>query len=208
MPVSHEPEVAVAVAPRDDGLEPPVEKMFCNGCKQTFSWTPEFFNRDSTKRGGLNRKCKTCSSARGKLPEHAVKVLARLDEQAIQALDALLDAGVRGHDGSVSHVADLWESLLSIVGGPTGFAQLWMGNYIAAKPGGQIRAKHIELAFRLAIKSTESGAASRPLSDLTDDELNDRKSKKEDVIRHVLKLDRSDFRTVEPPDTHENVRAS
>jgi len=60
---------------------------------------------------------------------------------------------------------------MEVFGGPMGFAQHFLANYLSTKPGSAARGKQISTIISLGVKVSESGAAEKSLDGITDEEL-------------------------------------
>lgn len=107
-------------------------------------------------------KCKSCKvKARNQLK------LDRLEGEAVRTyLTKASDGG-----SNIPHTAELLEGIMNYFGGANGFASLVMKQYFESKPGSRMRNSLLEMVVRLASKNTEQGGARKPVSLLTDDEL-------------------------------------
>jgi hypothetical protein len=155
-------------AERVPGQMPTADQMLCTGCNQWLPRSPEYFDRDNAREGGLRPICKQCRSKDRELRrmrdlETQVK---HLDERALSLLDAVTRTG-----SDVPHVAEVFQRIVEVFEGAGGFAQHFMAQYLASVPGSSTRQKMLDMVVKLAIKTSDSGAAQIPIEMLSDEDL-------------------------------------
>jgi hypothetical protein len=108
--------------------------------------------------------CKSCIRA-----QRAKQKLERAERRATEAF--LKSKAVKDGGSNIPHVSELLESVYTLFGGVNGLANQMALTYHAAPPGGRIRTSILESIVRLTTKAAESGATQKPVSLMTDDEL-------------------------------------
>jgi hypothetical protein len=147
----------------------------------------EQFAHDSHTVDGFSRVCKLCMEEIAR-EEHLLLVEQRirtLDKASLQVLERLAVMPARTLNKS-PHVLSLLEDLTQVWGGTQGFAQHLMAQYLAATPGGMIRNKLLESFIFLVHKISEAGYAKKPLSAMSDEELEAEASSRRQAL--LLKL--------------------
>lgn len=115
--------------------------------------------------------CKACF----KLVKHKQKVEAT----SRQAAQAFMNAPVVRKGGSnIPHSTELLESIYTLFGGVNGLANELAHTYHSAPPGGRIRTSILETVVRLTNNVADSGAVQKPVSLMSDDELEARLAQK------------------------------
>lgn len=71
----------------------------------------------------------------------------------------------------IPHIAEILEAMMSLLGGPRGYALTCVADLYAAEEGGVKRMQWHKAFQALCVKVTESGAAKKPLESMEDDEL-------------------------------------
>jgi len=95
---------------------------------------------------------------------------AKLDEMEAQAADLWID-GAQSGGSSLPHTAELLECIMENFGGVRGFSNMLMKQYIDAPPGSRMRTSMLESITRLVVKAAETGGTAKPVSLMTDEEL-------------------------------------
>jgi hypothetical protein len=85
---------------------------------------------------------------------------------------------VRKGGSNIPHSTELLESIYGLFGGVNGLANELAHTYHSAPPGGRIRTSILETVVRLTNNVADSGAVQKPVSLLTDDELEQRLAQK------------------------------
>jgi hypothetical protein len=115
--------------------------------------------------------CKACY----KLVKHRQKV----ETTSRRAAEAFMRAPmVRKGGSNIPHSTELLESIYGLFGGVNGLANELAHTYHSAPPGGRIRTSILETVVRLTNNVADSGAVQKPVSLLTDDELEQRLAQK------------------------------
>lgn len=114
--------------------------------------------------------------------------IKRLDEQSLRLLEELIDRPV----GSVRspHLANVLEDVIQVWGGSEGYARHIFAQYLAAKPGSPTRMRCLELLERFIKAASTEGFIERPLSSMTDDEV-------EKLFNERREMLLKDFKTVD-----------
>lgn len=115
--------------------------------------------------------CKACY----KLVKHRQKV----ETSSRRAAEAFMRAPmVRKGGSNIPHSTELLESIYGLFGGVNGLANELAHTYHSAPPGGRIRTSILETVVRLTNNVADSGAVQKPVSLMTDDELEARLAQK------------------------------
>jgi hypothetical protein len=85
---------------------------------------------------------------------------------------------VRRGGSNIPHSTELLESIYTLFGGVNGLANELAHTYHSAPPGGRIRTSILESVVRLTNNVAESGAVQKPVSLMSDDELEARLAQK------------------------------
>ena len=103
----------------------------------------------------------------------------RVESQSRRAAQAFMEAPVVRRGGSnIPHSTELLESIYNLFGGVNGLANELAHTYHSAPVGGRIRTSILESVVRLTNNVAESGAVQKPVSLMTDDELEARLAQK------------------------------
>lgn len=157
--------------PEVEGLMAMSDTKICSGpCRSELPLSAMHFDRDNAAADGFKDICKVCRSEQRREKENVS--IARRVKKLDRATAKVLDIAAQGHGSRIPHVAELFEAMIAAYGGVQTLAQHFVANHLAAKPGGSIRQKGLETVIRLAIKTSETGAARKPLEVLSDEELN------------------------------------
>ena len=115
--------------------------------------------------------CKQCY----KLVRHKQKV----ESTSRRAAESFMQAPVVRRGGSnIPHSTELLESIYTLFGGVNGLANELAHTYHSAPSGGRIRTSILESVVRLTNNVAESGAVQKPVSLMTDAELEERLAQK------------------------------
>ncbi len=115
--------------------------------------------------------CKACY----KLVKHRQNV----ETSSRRAAEAFMRAPLVRRGGSnIPHSTELLESIYGLFGGVNGLANELAHTYHSAPPGGRIRTSILETVVRLTNNVADSGAVQKPVSLMTDDELETRLAQK------------------------------
>lgn len=119
-------------------------------------------------------RCQACLKEQAKLARkrEAKRRQRALDAIEREAVDTLIEKATQG-GSNIPHSAELTEQLMTYFGGVNGLASMFVKQYHEAPPGGSMRTRMLETITRLVTKNTEQGGAQKPVSLLSDDELQD-----------------------------------
>lgn len=173
-----------ATKPQDASLSQPKDQQVCKGdCGESLPISAQYFDRDNSNENGFKGICKICRSEqrRHKDNEEIAERVRMLDKATLKALTGLATSP-KADLVSVPHMATCLEHLIGVFGGPQGYAQHSMANYLMAKPGSQNRVKILQMVQQLFIKVSEAGYAQVPLEKMTDEQL---RIHKEEQIRKL-----------------------
>lgn len=174
--------------------KPPGTKE-CTRCAQELPATEQYFDKDSHSEDGFRKQCKMCRADLRKAKREENKrarikklgeMIDQLDRRALEAMKRISAADIK--HSRCPHIASFLEELMDAYGGPDGFARHYIGTYLAAAPGSDMRRKMLDRVLVLAKAVTESGAAERPLDRMSNDELLKKKQEIEQRLISHLKL--------------------
>ena len=134
----------------------------CEECQKALPLTMKYFPRVAGTQDTFQFVCKSCKAEK--------KKKARLQQIEATAVTAFTERATVG-GSNIPHTAELLEGIMNYFGGANGFASLLMKQYFESPPGGRIRNQIIEAVIRLASKNTEQGGARKPVSLLSEEEL-------------------------------------
>jgi hypothetical protein len=146
---------------------------------------------------GKNR-CRDCARNHQRLQTKRAAKRRRdaLEKIERDACKTLIDkAGTGG--ANVPHSAELLEQLMVYFGGVNGYAAMFAKQYHEAPPGGSMRTRMLETMTRLVAANTAMGGAQKPVSMMTDDELEAELNGKLQEVASVLARRRSIDGTIE-----------
>jgi hypothetical protein len=129
-------------------------------------------NADNFKRlrgGKLDTRCLLCrrEALRGKRNKERLQTLQDVE---VGALGTFLREANQGGE-NIPHSAEVLERLMEYFGGVSGFSGLFAKHYFDSPPWGSTRTKMLEAMLRLVVKNTEQGGAKKPMTQWTDEEL-------------------------------------
>ncbi len=130
------------------------------------------FVPDESSRDGLGTTCKYCTKEEVILSEKREmdERLQRFEEQSLAVLEAITLAP--RHEAAKSpHLANLLEDVVEVFGGTVGYARHLYALYLGAKPGSTVRMRCLEVIERFTKEASAQGYVERPLSTMTDDEI-------------------------------------
>jgi len=169
----------------DDNPDVPEGMKRCSRCLSILLFRD--FDKDATKPDGHRYNCKRCratTKAELERKEIADKA-AELDRRAVDIISKVAGTGA----ASIPHVAELFHHLVDVFGGPEMLAQHCMGTYLVSKPGSPARQKILSMIMQMAVKVTDSGAASMPLDLMTDEDIENELNKRmERQVEEKIKL--------------------
>ena len=174
----------IAPPPPVKALPPMSEVRICTGpCGQELPITAQYFDRDNSQTNGFRSICKMCRAEKDQRLKNQILIdkVSDLDAKTSAVLDRILE----DKGPAVPHLLEVFESLTDAFGGPNGFAQHYMANFLMAKPGSSTRQKLMDTYVRMAVKCTENGSAKKPLEHMTDAELEELGSKE---ARRILRI--------------------
>lgn len=146
---------------------PSGESATCHDCGGNFPLSRDHWKR--RKDGAWDKLCLMCRARanRGKRLKQKAG-----DMQAIEkgAVNAFIKASTTG-GANIPHSCELLERLMEYFGGTSGFSSLLVKQYFDSAPGGAARTKMLESIVRLVTKNTEMGGAKKPLTQWSEEEL-------------------------------------
>lgn len=154
--------------PETFGREPP-GMTACEGrCGRELPQSEDFFDKDSSRASGFRSICKECRAAdrqMAKLDEQS-KTIAKLDRYLEDAMEDACPGGT-----NLPHIAEIYQETVSLFGGVRGVALHLVGNFMAAKPGGQVRQRILDSLLRLSESISGEGKLAPPVELMSDEDL-------------------------------------
>lgn len=153
---------------------PSVETQVCSECGLAQPLTEESYDRDKHRENGFRAVCKTCRSLQRQLAhvkDTGVEELLRDLDQRTTALLLEISSKPNLDLNVLPHIANVCEELMKVWGGPRGLAQRMMANYLAARPGSQMRFNYEREALSIIKLMNEQGIGQKPIESLSDEEL-------------------------------------
>lgn len=161
-----------------------METKHCVVCESELPLNAMYFDRDNKSPDGFRKECKSCRSESRREERHEA-VLSKV-KQLDRAAEKLI-LGTLDQEGSrIPHIAELCECVMDVFGGPRGYAQFLLGEFLSHKPGSQGRTKILSNIQYMVQKTTESGAAKKPLELLSEEDLE--REAEELLKRRALKI--------------------
>lgn len=158
-------------------------KRECLECKKSLPLDSRHFAKEEGTHENWQRICRSC--------KESLRDRERLDGLEKEAMKAFL-GGVRSVSGdktsTIPHTAELLEVLLRNFGGLEGFSNLYLKQYFDAKPGSRLRNAALETVVRLTQKNTEQGGARKPVTLLSDEELEEEINRRISNCSTVVKV--------------------
>lgn len=148
-----------------------IHERACEACGHVMPLTDRHWPRKPGTQYSYQHVCKSCVRA-----QKTKRKLERAERRATAAF--LNSSAVKSGGSNIPHVSELLESVYTLFGGVNGLANQMAMTYHAAPPGGRIRASILESVVRLTTKAAESGATQKPVSLMTDEELEQRLAQK------------------------------
>jgi hypothetical protein len=146
----------------------PTDKT-CSHCNALLPLNAMHFDRDNAAPDGFRDDCKQCRSEKRK-KQHDEGIddrLGMLDRAALEMLGTLAAKDY----SKLPHIAEVFECLMRVFGGPQGYAQHVLGTYLTANPGSQQRIKLLNIISMMANQVTQTGAARVPKELMNDEDL-------------------------------------
>lgn len=153
----------------------------CENCHVKFPLTQEYWHRSNSSGDGYRKTCKMCRAEDREQvrKEEMDERLRKVEEGGFDLLDKIAKGG-----SEVPHMAETFQRLMEVFGGPGGFAQHYMATFLKGTPS---QKKDMMLGMmRLNVVVSESGAANRSLEEITEEEL-DRAIEK--TTREIMQVD-------------------
>jgi len=141
----------------------------CRVCEKSLPQTADWFHRDSSTPSGFREVCKTCRKQKEDIARDKA-IVQKVRELDLKTLE-ILSSPHSPKQTRIPHQAEMYEKLMIGFGGPEGFTQHFIANFLASKPGTAIREKMLRAILNLSKDVTQVGATSKDLKALSDDEL-------------------------------------
>jgi len=148
-----------------------IQERACEACGRVLPLTERHFPRRVGTQHEFQHVCKSCVRA-----QRAKQRIARAETRATETF--LAEVAPRRGGSNIPHTSELLESVYTLFGGVNGVANAMALQYHAAPPGGRIRTAILESIVRLTTKAAESGTTSKPISLMSDEELEQRLAQK------------------------------
>ena len=169
-----------------DHSQSTIVERTCDTCSMPLPLNANYYDRDNADEQGFKRVCKACRSKQKQDTDDRVidERLKRFDAVSIRLLETALDSG-----SMVPHHAEIFQELVRIFGGVSGYAGHFMSHFLATQIGSGQRTKMFALMQKMSEKVTESGVATVPLEMLSDEDL-DRMHKQQlmNLLRQAEKV--------------------
>ena len=135
----------------------------------------------------LQDTCLDCEGA-AELERHEELMKTRLKQEMVKVRKSTLPLleKISEKGSHVPHVAEIFEKLMSLCGGSTGFAKEVILHLHSAPAGGMVKQRALDSIIKLAEKVSDSGAAQKSLDQYSDEDL-DRELNQ--TVRQVLSLE-------------------
>ena len=148
--------------PTIDLLNAPVRERQCSDCQKVKPLTIHYFAYKTGTTASFKVTCRECLKAK--------KLQKGLNNLETKAVKTFLNEAKTG-GSNIPHTAELLESVMGYFGGTNGFSSLLMKQYVECQPGSRQRNAILEMIFRLASKNAEMGGSKKPVTLLSDEEL-------------------------------------
>lgn len=140
----------------------------CGKCQRELPKNNDFFDHASDREDGFRNHCKQCRRERRAVQQvkDTAELLNTLDLAVVRNL-----AESRPGGSIVPHAAEIYQSVMALMGGVQGFAMHWAGQYIAAKPGSQTRERMLAGMLKLSQALSDANKVTMPAEMLSEQEL-------------------------------------
>jgi hypothetical protein len=154
----------------------------CGKCGLELPQNGDHFDRDQSKPDGFKNWCKKCRAEKRKAAElsRAASVLETLNKTMIAAIIESRPGGT-----NIPHQAEMYQILMSMLGGVQGWGMHWMAQYVAAAPGSQTRERMLGQMQKMAAAVSDSNKVSMPAELMSDADLDLELKKREDRMQIV-----------------------
>lgn len=167
----------------EEGKPIPATRI-CKVCFDEKPTTREFYGYNRKAPDKCMKVCKECEERdRKRLEDTALAARVEIVDDA--AMKVIKSVAKSKNPARIPHIADIFERIMNICGGAEGYAQKLMDDYEAAEEGSIQRTQLHKLITTYAMKTTEVGAAEKPIDALEDDEI---ESKIEELTNKQLRL--------------------
>jgi len=147
----------------------------CSLCNIELPLTASYFDRKRDAPDGFRSECKQCRKEKrekgnrddGQLidpndDDASAKAMRRLKRSLMNA---------PANESRLPHQAEIYERLMDLAGGASGFAELYMASVLAAPVGSINRQKGLDAILRLGIKVSEDGQANQRIEDMSQEDI-------------------------------------
>lgn len=163
-----------------------IARKTCPACKKELPLVPAAFRVEPASPDGYSKKCVICDIEEQQnlidtcIAEANQSVEIGLQRRAIQMASRADD------DGGTPHIKVIYQRLMEVFGGATGFAGATAATFLAAPRGSQQRVKILAETNKVGAKVTELGSADLNVETMTEDELKAQKAKIEERLRKQI----------------------
>ena len=154
----------------------------CGKCGYELPKNSDNFDKDSSKSDGFKNWCKKCREEKRKMArlDNAAAVLETLDKSMIAAITTQKPGGT-----NIPHQAEMYQVLMSMMGGVQGWAMHWLAQYTASAPGSQTRERMLGQMQKMAAAVSDSNKVQMPADLMSDEDLDAEIKKREERMRVV-----------------------
>ncbi len=162
--------------------KPPEGMKCCGKCNNEYPKTADWFDKDSSKSDGFKNWCKKCREEQRKMArlENAADVLETLNKSLIASITTQSPGGT-----NIPHQAEMYQVLMSMMGGVQGWAMHWLAQYTAAPPGSQTRERMLGQMQKMAAAVSDSNKVQMPADLMSDEDLDAEIKKREERMRVI-----------------------
>ena len=161
----------------------------------------ERFEKDNEQLDGMAKVCKSCSQQMADMEfcDEIHTMIRTMDSTALKTLESLGSKGPTNAKqlAALPHAATLLEDIMNVWGGSEGFAQHLMAEYLAARPGSQLRHSTIKSVMSLVKFVSEQNYVTQPLETMSDEQLEAHYAERRQLLQSKLGV--FDGNTVDPP---------
>jgi hypothetical protein len=182
--------------------------MAVKTCTECGEQLPDDRDHFKKKRdGSMDPKCLICRRRVNKGRRNKKRASSMQDIEA-GAMGTFLKAANRGGE-NIPHSSELLERIMEYVGGVSGFAALVVKQYFDSPPGGAHRTKLIEGIGRLVTKNTELGGAKKPMTQWTDEEIEEELNRRlQKIVLNITEFEGKNIHATLAPQTPSDFAAA
>jgi hypothetical protein len=161
----------------------PEGMRLCQGpCGMELPANTDHFDSDSSNESRLRKVCKKCRKEKREAIrlQRAADYLYTLDKTLV---NNILKAKPGGQ--TLPHQAELYQILMTMMGGVQGWGMHWMAQYTASPPGSQTRERMLGQIQKLAAAVSDSNKVQMPAELMSDEDLTTELLKRDERMRVV-----------------------